>query len=205
MKNRITKEILEKLNKERVEYLILRNYRDFKNEKDVDIVISKKDKLKVNKIAGKFGLKKGIDFGHYLSYKNEFVWLDIRIGGIVYRGFLFENFDRVFSRKKKFGEVYVLSDEDSLVHLVLHSIIDKKFYKEKYIREIEKLIKSVGEKKLIEILHDRLGMLGNELFFLIKRKKYEESLKLRRRILLKLFRFRDLPNFLILNLVRILR
>ena len=205
MKNKSIQEIFREFNEEEIEFLVLRNYSDMEKEKDVDLAINKEDKKKVEKIAKKFKLKKGISLGYYLSLRNNFVWLDIRAGGIVYNGFLFSNFKSIYQRKRKYGNFFILSEEDELVHLILHSIIDKEFYKEVYIGKIEELMSSVNEDELKKILIWRLGGLGNKIFYLVKGKKYAETLKLRRKLLLKLFRIRDLHNFIILNLVKILR
>jgi len=205
MKGKILEDIFERFSEENVRFCVLRNYEYLENEKDVDLIISRKDHGKVRGIMEDFGLKKGIDFGHYLSYKNKIVWFDFRVGGIVYQGFLFKNFDKVFKARRKFKNFYVISKEEELVHLVLHSIVDKGAYRPSYVERIEKLMGEVDGETLKGIFSSRLGSVGNKIYSLVRAKDYESSLKLRGKILWKLFRFRDLPNFILLKAIKILR
>jgi hypothetical protein len=201
------RDILNRFKKENIDFCILRNYKKLEITKDIDILINSKDKRKIKKIAKEFGLKKGVDFGYYLSCKNldKKIWLDFKIGCLSYQGFCFESSENILNRKKKYSYFYILSKEDEFIHLILHSIINKGFFKERYIQKIEELIKNINRDFILNELTKKFDNLGKFLFLLIKKKKYNEALKLKKRLMRKIFGFFGLMNFLMLKIVRILR
>jgi len=198
-------EILKEFSKSGINFCILRNYEDFSSENDIDILISKEDVSKVHPIAQKFKLRKGIDLGNYLSYKNEEVWLDLKVGGVPYNGFVFGSSEELLSKKRKFEDFYVLEPEIEFIHLILHSIIDKGSYKEKYMKRLENLRGVVDHKRILNILQRKFGDIGERLFFLVISENYEKSLLLKKKIFRKLLNLKNLPNYIAIKAIKILR
>src|SRR3989344_8528893 len=177
VRSKIIEEVFKKFKKENIRFIVLRNYENISEEKDVDLVVENNSRKKLKRILEEFGLRKGIDFKYYLSYKNEKVWFDIRVGGIIYNGFLYKDFEELYFKRRRLKKFYVLSKEDELIHLVLHSIVDKGLYKEKYVVKIESLFLEIDKEKISRELKIKFGKYGNKLIFYLERKKYSESLE----------------------------
>jgi len=205
VRRNIIEEVFKKFKKENIRFIVLRNYENIAEEKDVDFVVENNSRQKLKRILEEFGLRKGIDFKYYLSYKNEKVWFDIRVGGIIYNGFLYKDFEELYFKRRRLKKFYVLSKEDELIHLVLHSIVDKGLYKEKYVVKIEALIRDVDKEKISKELEKKFGKYGEKLIFYLEKGKYEKSLGLKWKLILGIFSVRDLFVFLVINLVRIFR
>jgi len=197
-------QIFDRFVEEKVDFCVLRNYAEVEDSKDVDILIGFGDKKKVIKIVKKFGLKKRASFGYYLSCKND-VWFDFKVGGLPYQGFCFEKSCRILDRKRRYGNFFILNEEDEIIHLILHSILDKKYFKKEYLEKIERLLERIDERKVFLKLRGRFGRVGEILFLMIKRKHYESSLGLRKKLLRKMFSLYGLYNFMLLKLIKILR
>lgn len=197
------KEIFKKFDEGEIDYAVLRNYENVDNSKDIDMIILMKDKNKVKELLKGFGLRKGLEYGYYFSYKREFIF-DFKVECLAYDGFCYEKAESLLGRKRKFGDFYVISEKDECIHLILHSIIDKKYFKEEYMKKIDKLFLKY-EKELLEEFERKLGNLGKRLFSLIKNGKYTVSLELRRKLIRKMFSLKGLYNYLIRIMIKILK
>src|SRR3989344_9075579 len=169
VRSKIIEEVFKKFKKENIRFIVLRNYENIAEEKDVDLVVENNSRQKLKRILEEFGLRKGIDFKYYLSYKNEKVWFDIRVGGIIYNGFLYKDFEELYFKRRRLKKFYVLSKEDELIHLALHSIIDKRRYKEKYVAKIEALFLEVDKERIMKEFEEKFGGEGKKLFFCLER------------------------------------
>ena len=189
-----------------IDFCVLRNYKNMDNEKDIDILIDFKDKRKIKNILRNLGFRKGADFGFYLSYKklDENMWFDIRIGCLVYQGFCFEKAKEILLKKLKYEDFFILSKEDEYIHLILHSILDKGYFKENYIKRIEELEKVIDKAKAKAKLSMRLEDVGERVFLLIKNKDYEGVLRLKKRIFRKMFSLEGFYNNLMLKLIKLI-
>lgn len=198
-KKRRVRKILMEFEKEDIDFCILRNYENLEKEKDVDLLVEKNKK--VDKIMNKFGLRRRYSYGYFMSYKGEGLWFDFKVGWISYHGFRYKSSEDILNSKKKYKYFYVLGEEDEFVHLILHCILHKTHFKEKYKRRLEFLLKRIYRQKVLDELTDRFEECGTDLFDAIKNKRYDKALALKDTLFFKMFRLRDLPTFFLLKLV----
>ena len=95
---------------------------------------------------------------------------------------------------------YILGDEDELCHLVLHSVIDKGYFKVDYIETIQRL---KGSVELSIELYARFGDVGQEVASLVENGDYDKAVLLRRQLMLKLCHAYGLWNLGMIKCVRL--
>jgi hypothetical protein len=172
-----------------IDYCVLRNYDQFTEKEDIDILVNEKRKLKI--IFSKLNFKKGAEYGNYLSINGNYR-LDFKVGAIPYWGFSYSSSKELIKRKRRFGKIYVLSYEDELIHLLLHSILDKNCFSEIYKNKIELLIKKSDFSHVSSELKNKFGGLGKKLSDWLLAKDYRSLLSSRRKMFLKIFSIRGL-------------
>ncbi len=180
-----------------IDFCLLRNYSELEKQKDLDILI--KNKKGLRRIMQKFNLRKRTSYGPYLSYKREDLWLDFKVGCLAYNGFCFESAESILSRKRPNKSFYLLKEEDEFIHLILHPVLFKGFFKEKYKSRIRILSKNIDEKKVVENIERKFPGYGKILIDLAKAEEYDKLLSLRKILFWKLFNLRGLPFFCIMR------
>lgn len=198
MNKKIVKDLLEKLKDKKIEFCILRNYENIEENKDVDILIKHNDARKVKKILKKIKLVKR--FGGKGPFLLCDCRADIKIGCIDCDGRFYRKAKDVLKRKKSYKNFYILSEEDELEHLIVHSIVTKGNFKETYKRRIEKIIKKCDLKFVEKRLTSKFGEIGKDILKEVKNKNYNESLDYRECMQKKV---RTLKNFIIYYFYRI--
>jgi len=225
----IVESVLDDFNRNNVEYCVLRNYEFLldvhaRQERDVDILVTDRDLDKVDKILRRHGFtggKRGCTTNH-ISYQREVVKLknevrkigfDLHINGLAYNGVFYLSALNILSRRKHLKAAsgtffYVPSDEDYFLELLLHSVLDKGKFKEKYLAilnrvKFEKLDIAYVERTLSELFGKYLS--SRILEFSLNR-QYESILKMKWAMVTALCQ-RNLANTFILirNLLRIRR
>ncbi|MFW5890646.1 MAG: FkbM family methyltransferase, partial [bacterium] len=184
------KEILRDFEKKGINYCILRNYNHLDSDKEVDILIN--DKKKVISLLMKQGFKVGANYGNYLTMKKKGFWFDFKVGGLVYQGFLYKSADKLLKTKIKKKGFWTLSPLEEVIHLLLHCIIDKGFFKEEYKKQIESLLNVVNKKDLFNELYKNLSNNGKKLYCYLMEKNYHSMIGLRGKLLQKLFSLKQI-------------
>jgi len=193
------RDILRSFKDEGIDFCILRNYETLEKEKDVDLLVIKNKKI--DEVMNKFGLHKRYSYGHFISYKGNGLWFDFKVGCLSYYGFCFKDALSILKAKKSYKYFYILGKEDEFVHLILHCVLHKSYFKEKYKDRINYLFGVIDKKRVINELVSKFPKYGETLFYLIGNKKYSEALNLEKNLLHELRNFRDLPTYLMVKFV----
>ncbi len=185
MKPHITfiRDILVQFDTVGVEYCLLRNYDFVVDEKipkeSLDIVISVKSFAEAQRIflaCGFVERRQQFSLKHRAFFKLvnlEMVSFDVQVGGVYWNDMRYLD-ESVLARRMKKHFFYTLSDNDTFVMLVAHSILGKRYFKEKYQRLLRELV--VDEKKVIAGLSGIFGKKrGNELFLLARNGQCSEA------------------------------
>ncbi len=151
--NNLILSVLKDFNAKKIRYAILRNYEflyDASYEKgyDFDMVVDEHDAHLLEQVLVAHGFtkypaqfsKKHQGYGKYLSLEHVKVGFDVQKEGVHWNDIAYLKADSILSHKIFKHGFYVLSDEDSLIMYICHSILGKRFFKEKYKREIAKII-----------------------------------------------------------------
>jgi hypothetical protein len=193
------KEILKTFEEKGIDYCVLRSYEDFSKSNEIDILIN--DSKKIKKILPKLGFKKGTEYGYYLTFKDNDLRLDFKVKFLAYEGFRYEDSRKLLEGKRKYRGFFVLSQKDELIHLILHSIIDKGYFKEEYKYKITRLLNKINSVKVMNELVNKFGNSGNDLFYLIRRGEYKKSLKLKKPLCSRLLNVKDFIIFFTIKVV----
>lgn len=127
-----------------IRYCILRNYEFLLEEpfpvESLDTIIAAKDLPAAEQILRHFGFSKRkpqFSLRHKAYFKHigtELVSFDIQVGGIYWNDLKYLD-EEVLGRRMKRSFFYVLSQDDYIAMLIVHSILGKRYFKQKY-REI---------------------------------------------------------------------
>jgi|TARA_B100001093_G_scaffold160909_1_gene153329 hypothetical protein len=197
--------LLRSLNKQKINYAILRNYESIPNKPkdvdyfDIDMIVSSKDIKKFNKIlnqtiiATKTNLIKIFKRSychHYriVKYHNKkftSVQIDVHTKGQGFWGFYYLLEDEILNYKKKYKEFFVVSD----FHQHLFNWLDKLLWGELKLK-YSKPIKRTMKKEMIKLLKFLKKINLNEKkitdiknIFLSKNNSTEDTKKYKRSIL----------------------
>lgn len=144
--------VLKKLNKSGVDYALIRNFnrlianKPFQ-EKDIDILISNKNKKEMNKIMQKLRFKKLLicsSAGHQGFAKliqGKFLSFHFHIGGIAGSHIRYLDAKILLKNKQQKNQLNIVSDNDYFLGILLHSILDGTRINRKYRKEIKKYSK----------------------------------------------------------------
>lgn len=184
--------LLNQIKKADINYGLIRNYdclikRHKFNEKDIDLLIQQKDKRKVFEIMQKFGFKKLLicpSAGHYGFVKyvdGRFLSFHIHAGGISGSSIPYLAAEPLLSRKKKKKDLYILSQEDQLLALILHSYLDSCTFKKKYKQQIKQLQRKKLDFEYIQqkLLEVSSGAFSKKIIEYLTRRKYRKLENLR--------------------------
>jgi hypothetical protein len=184
--------ILRDFEKKGVRYCILRNYDKLGREKDVDLLVEKN--VKINDIMNKYGLKLRYSYGYFMSYKGNGLWFDFKVDALSYHGIKYKNFSE--TKVKNHKHVYILKEEDELIHIILHCIMHKGVFYVQYKEKIKELLKIANCEVVVNELISKFPKNGKYLFDLVKSSRYDEAILLRNKLLKELFKFKDILTFL---------
>ncbi|MBT3866190.1 hypothetical protein HOF78_03790 [Candidatus Woesearchaeota archaeon] len=198
----VLKNVFEMFSKEKINYVVLRGYSTFDDGNDIDILVE--NKCKVRNLLKELGFKKRADFGYYLTFKGEY-YLDLRVKVMPYQGFPYASARDLLSRRKKRSYFYTLSEEDELIHLVLHCVIDKRHFSEKHLVKIKKLVKTADKKVVLSELKTRLGDTGGEVSSLLYNGDFNGLKLLRSRLMIKMVTLKGIYNWLVVHGIRLVR
>jgi thymidylate kinase len=190
--------IFSEFNKEKIRYIVLRNYEFLTNSKepkgtDLDITINRKDYQKAQKILIEKGFrksnpnfsKKHQGYYKYLKKEKTIVVFDIQVGGIYWNDMAYLSDEEIDKTKKKLKDFFVLSDENQYVHYLCHSIFGKRKFKEKYKQKLVELDlifrgkdRNKKENRFFIEIHKKLSKIINKkvatkLIKLVHKKKFK--------------------------------
>jgi hypothetical protein len=190
--SQILREVLSEFNSKGINYCILRNYESFPESYngigDIDILILKDDFEGVKTILEQchFIRFRGEIPGHvqfvlYVKKARKFILIDFYIDGLSHGGILYLHGEQILTRKQKFSSFFIPSKEDILITLLLHSIIDKGFFKQKHINTIEAIIDTNTDFKYIDDTISSLfgKKIALRLMSLLKNRTYNINIRLR--------------------------
>ena len=190
----IIKEILNKFNRNEVDYCILRNYEGLLNnkyqDKDIDILVSKKSYSQAARILReeKFTLNKKISLGTeklYSKYINgEFFIFDLKVGNLAYMDLPYLKGRGILRRKVKKSFFFVPNKEDFFNSLLLHSIIDKGKFKEEYMSSLNQLLDN--RRNINYSLNNCPRIISSEMKKLVSKRDYKTLEKMRNKLIFKL-------------------
>lgn len=161
------KKILEKFYIRNIEYCLLKNYDEaFKRkeflEKDLDILVSRKNIEKINEIFKEEGFffKKSSKFEEVKSYKKyvrkhgRILCFGVHLDNLSYHNIPYIYGNEVLKRRIKKSFFFSPSNEDLLLILLLHPILSKGFftsakYKPTHIAGIKSLLNDIKDKNYI--------------------------------------------------------
>jgi hypothetical protein len=193
------KKLFKLFDENNINYLVLKGYEDFENSNDIDLLIKKDPRLlNILRERGFFPKEIKEDFG--VSKKD--IHLHIRINGINYGGAILRNTKGIFDSRVKHEFFYILKKEDLFIHLILHAILNKKRFKESYIREIEGLINVINKQEVEKKLKDDFGKLGPKLMSMIELRNFKEALRLRKKLIIRIFTLRDFLKYILNGIIR---
>lgn len=221
---------LEDFNKNGINYCILRNYEFLleeseKQERDVDVLISSGDVERASEILRKHGFlerRRGCTTNHLgyprvvlkLGSEERRVGFDFHVDGLAYNGCYYLLSKDVLARKKciyinasKKIFFYVPSNEDYFLELLLHSILDKGEFRDKYKEILEELSddKGLDISYMKNITSELFGKkLSNKLIELALNRRYDDLLKLKWDLVLALCMNKPANTLILIrNLLRI--
>ncbi|MBI2573120.1 hypothetical protein HYV86_04635 [Candidatus Woesearchaeota archaeon] len=158
--------ILEDWNKAGVCYCVLRNYEflydvSASRGNDLDLVVAAKDFSRATIVLEKYGFvayptqfsRQHKGYGIYIQSIHEKFGFDIQIGGIHWNDMCYLPAELLLSHRIKKEFFFIPSNEDALVMYLCHSLLGKRFVKEKYQQRIKEL---AGHKLNWEYVQQRL-------------------------------------------------
>lgn len=216
MKRRqLLRELIREFNRRKVRYCILRNYEFLLDPRekpgfDLDVSIAEEDRQEAESVLHAHGfIRKPRQFSRrhqgYHSFSTEEmmnIGVDVQWDGVVWNDIEYLG-SSIYGRRRKQGWLFTLADEDALIMYLCHSLLGKRFFKEKYAR----LLRTLAAKRLDEcmitghlsrIFHDE--RIGERLLALVKRGSFGELLRLRALLIGRFISWRNLPRFLMLSI-----
>lgn len=144
--------ILEEFNRQGIQYCVLRNYEfllDPRQDpgKDFDLTIAGKDIPRADALLRQQGFikyppkfsRQHQGYGKYFPDEELKLGFDVQNDGIYWNDLPYLRASQLMPRRKKKGFFFVLSDEDSFLMYLCHSLLGKRHFKEKYREELVRL------------------------------------------------------------------
>jgi len=169
-KKEFFKKFFLNLEKNKINYVILRNYVFLENKEnlgEIDILIKSKNLRKLKKIIKEnpfcYITRETIDLTHPLLVlikgKDFICFLDFQIKGIGYCGAPILKEEFLLDNKRKKRGYFVLNNEAYLLMLFVHNFIFKreKNYFKKYEKEFYSIFKKINKKNLKTNLYALFG------------------------------------------------
>lgn len=187
------KEVFSRFEEEEIQYCVLRNYEFLFDEtvpiESLDTVIAEKDLHRAELVFKEMGFsrrKQQFSLKHKAYFKLinlKKVSFDVQVGGVYWNDMIYIDEKILQNRTKKdcFDfHIYVPSDDDTFVMLLVHSILGKRFFKPKYQKILFSLFPHVDENYVItniskifskRIARNLITAVGNNDFGSINAKK----------------------------------
>lgn len=152
-----TIEILNKLKQANISFVILRNYEFLSHEseaaypRDLDILIPINDLEKGIQFLKNNGYIGQRTLNHYgfFHFSNQGIPLDIQVGSVCERNIPYLSFSDISPSISEIEEVPVLSGGHFLIHLVIHCLINKGTFNNKYQGKIRSHLAIKSDKELL--------------------------------------------------------
>ncbi len=148
----IVRGVLEEWNKAGVRYCVLRNYEFLYDVhaprgSDLDLVVAPADFVKAVGVLERYGFvaypaqfsRQHKGYGMYVQSIHEKFGFDIQLGGIHWNDMCYLHGETILENRVKKEWFFVLSAEDALVMFICHSLLGKRFFKEKYQDRVREL------------------------------------------------------------------
>lgn len=195
-------DIFTKLQKNKISYILLRGHLDIpcnvSIDNDLDLICKLEQKEEINSFF------KELSFKHYEDSKESNIYLyhakphdhyycekrDLHIDIVYNLSYQSPNKgewvsvhqviqDSVWQNIIKSDTlwVYQLSDTDLAVHLICHSVFDKKEFKDKHIAQLEKVIGNINKDKYYYLLELVFFKFTPYLIDLIEKQNYDVIIK----------------------------
>jgi len=202
---KILKEFFDELNKNNINYCVLRNYQNLPESlggSDLDILISQKDINKfyliLNEVLKKNNGKIIIKYGKYTPrlciagvIEDELYGLqiDVHEGILPYKFIPMFSVDYILNNKSKYNQIYVANNNDAIFLAFLKEILNNKTCKLNYYQEAKKiwLEKKDNYKNILLKIYDIefINLLNDLMETEYDMKKIKKLALLGRKILLK--------------------
>jgi thymidylate kinase len=134
------KQIFKEFDRQKIRYVVLRNDECLIDEslpkESIDMTIAAADMPKLDAVLKKHGFSKrtqqfSLKHQAYFKINTDIISFDIQMGGIYWNDMQYMD-ESILDRRKKKAFYYVLSDDDMAVMLIAHSILGKRYFKDKY-------------------------------------------------------------------------
>ena len=134
------KPIFKDFDRQKIRYVVLRNDECLIDEslpkESLDMTVAAADMPKADAILKKHGFSKrtqqfSLKHQAYFKINTDIISFDIQVGGIYWNDMQYMD-ESILDRRKKKEFYDVLSDDDMAVMLIAHSILGKRYFKEKY-------------------------------------------------------------------------
>ncbi len=180
--------VLEKLEKQGIGYCVLRNYGFLleergvveKSEKSVDMVVASSDFKRFCVVMHELGFlqrKNSFSLKHKAFFKIENlvpISFDVQIGGVHWNDICYLDERSVIGNRVRKGWFFVLSENDTFLMLLLHSILGKRYFKAEYQKILLSLREKIDTRYVLKRLEDVFSYaLSKELFDLAMRGDFE--------------------------------
>lgn len=190
--NQLIEEILLNLEKEKINYCVLRNFGFLiKDEidpgKDNDIIILEKDVRKIDKIMKNKGFavwqinpaSKHKGYLKYVPEDEKLLRFHFHINGVTGRHTKYLEAGPILKRKRKIGFFYATSPENEFLVVLLHSILDRMRFAQQYRADLQRLIKAgIDFNYVNEVLSNLFGDKGKKIIDLVNKNRFEPAEKL---------------------------
>ncbi len=198
--NELVKDILKKIEKNKIHYVINRNYEFLiKNETykggDIDLCIKKKDVKKINKLFLKNKYKKipinpfsnHSGFIKYVSSEKKVLFFHLHINGITGSHLTYLDHKQILSNREKIKFFYVPSLENEFLGILLHTTIDRNKIRNDYRIRLVELYKKINKNYVKKCLKKTIGNKNTDFVFENLENKKFEKIELRHKKILKYF------------------
>ncbi len=163
-RNEVIKQVLNKLELQKIRYCVLRNYEFLLEDREVqdvsehsvDIVIARQDAHHFEQAMKSLGFqerKQGFSLVHrafFRVYPFGVVSFDVQIGGVHWNDILYLDDEFILGNRVRKGYFFVPAPEDMFTMLLLHSILGKRHFKPKYRAILSLLAKTVSREAVLE-------------------------------------------------------
>ncbi len=163
--------VAEALHKNMIPWCIIRNYefllkKDFYEGGDLDIVIQKKDLRSIRDTLKEIGFIE-LRLSPFTHHKAFFIYvpeaqrcisIHLHLDNVHGQTLAYFSGERLLKNRKKSGDFYVPDDTDYLANIILHCLLNKNGFIEKYKPRIQTYAKMCSYENLVQALSFALPM-----------------------------------------------
>ncbi len=182
------KQVLQQLEQEHITYCVLRNY-DFLlegrepstlSERSVDLCVSQRDFPRFDALMAQMGYQKRKQqfsrkhVAYFRLYDLHPVSFDVQPGGVHWNDMRYMGEEDILGSRVRRSYFYVPSDRDTVVMLLLHSILGKRRFKLEYQQKIAALWKEVDKNHVQDKLSNVLSAnAAQEIMKLVEQNNFD--------------------------------